>query len=307
MKKSVVMATFNGERYIKEQLNSIKNQSLAPDEVLIFDDGSTDNTLEIVKNFIKDNKLQGWELRINEKNKGWEKNFIDGIKASSGDIVFLSDQDDIWHPDKIRIMTEYLLDNSSCNLLMCAFKKFYDEKIPDLDDLPQKLFSKRSHSPKGSIISHPGCSYCFRKAFFNFFSESWTDGVPHDLLIHIAGWANDSAYVCSDVLHYFRRHSESATAKANPMLKKKKRLDYLHSVWNSIIGLEKCNEFGINNKNFRAYKIFISLRIELIEKRRFFNAIKLLKYLSFFKSLRTFFADVFVAIRGSSKKEGNLK
>lgn len=303
MKKSVVMAIYNGEKYIQEQLISIKNQSVCPDEVLIFDDGSTDKTIEIVNSFIENNQLQGWKLIINEKNKGWKRNFIEGIKASSGDIVFLSDQDDIWHPDKIKVMSDYLLNNGNCNLLMCSYKRFYNEESPTIDEIPQKNFFKRDHSAKGSIISHPGCSYCLRKEFFDSFSEAWTDGVPHDLLIHIAGWANDSAYICTDVLHYFRRHVESATTIAKPLLEKGKRLDYLCSIWNSIIGLENCNVFDIRNKNFENYRKFISLRIELIEKRKLFNVVRLIKYLTFYKSLKTIFVDAYVAIKSNSKEK----
>ena len=76
MKNSVVMATYNGSKYIIEQLDSIKNQVLSPDEVIICDDCSTDKTVEIIENYIHQNNLCGWKLYKNEKNIGFFNNFF---------------------------------------------------------------------------------------------------------------------------------------------------------------------------------------------------------------------------------------
>ena len=96
MKISVVMTTYNGEKYIKEQLTSLKNQTRVPDEVLIFDDCSTDNTVTIVRNFIIENPSGNYRLFENKKNKGWRRNFMEGFADAQGDIIFPCDQDDIW-------------------------------------------------------------------------------------------------------------------------------------------------------------------------------------------------------------------
>ena len=98
------MATYNGEKYVIEQLESIKNQSLKPDEVIISDDCSTDNTRSLISEYIKKHNLTNWSLIENHVNKGYKKNFIDSLKFVNGDIVFLSDQDDVWDKEKIRKM-----------------------------------------------------------------------------------------------------------------------------------------------------------------------------------------------------------
>ena len=85
---SVIMPTYNGEKNIIEQLESIKNQERMPDEVLLCDDGSTDRTVEIVTNFIEENQLSGWQLLINEVNIGWRENFIRLIHQAKGDVIF---------------------------------------------------------------------------------------------------------------------------------------------------------------------------------------------------------------------------
>ena len=103
MSISVLMCTYNGEKYIEEQLISIYEQTYKPDEVLIFDDCSTDSTVYIIRSFIKKYNLEkSWILEINEKNKGYVKNFKNGINKVKGDFIFFSDQDDVWNKNKIQ-------------------------------------------------------------------------------------------------------------------------------------------------------------------------------------------------------------
>lgn len=102
------MTSYNGDKYIEEQLQSILDQTRCPDEVLVFDDVSTDHTVSIIKNFIERNNLKTWHLVENEKNLGWKLNFFEAIKRVTGDIIFFSDQDDIWMPDKIEKMVKYM-------------------------------------------------------------------------------------------------------------------------------------------------------------------------------------------------------
>ena len=104
MKVSVCMATYNGERYIKEQLESILNQLGEDAEIVISDDHSTDNTLEIARCF-SDSRIK---IFTNTKNKGYTANFENALEKASGDVIFLSDQDDLWLKDKVSIFLEYL-------------------------------------------------------------------------------------------------------------------------------------------------------------------------------------------------------
>lgn len=99
MKISVALCTYNGEKFLKEQLESIFLQSKDVDEVVICDDKSTDETAAIIKSFLKANhKIRLYE---NEKNLGSIKNLEKCIQLCSGDIIFLSDQDDIWYKNKV--------------------------------------------------------------------------------------------------------------------------------------------------------------------------------------------------------------
>jgi len=100
MKLSVALCTFNGEIFLKEQLDSILNQSINIDEIIVCDDQSTDNTKQILESYKKDNP-DLFKIYYNEKNLRSNKNFEKAIKLTSGDYIFLSDQDDIWKENKV--------------------------------------------------------------------------------------------------------------------------------------------------------------------------------------------------------------
>jgi glycosyltransferase involved in cell wall biosynthesis len=103
-KVSVVIATYNGEAHLKDQLTSIFTQLPANSEVIISDNGSTDNTIKIISDF----DHPAVKLFVNNEKKGVTKNFENALRNASGDIIFLSDQDDVWLPNKIEVCMEVL-------------------------------------------------------------------------------------------------------------------------------------------------------------------------------------------------------
>jgi glycosyltransferase involved in cell wall biosynthesis len=111
-KISIVMCTYNGSKYLQEQLDSIALQTRLPDELIICDDGSKDTTLDMLFNFQKQAPFYV-KIQANEYNIGTGKNFENGIKYSSGDIVLLSDQDDEWYSCKISKIEKYFIENES--------------------------------------------------------------------------------------------------------------------------------------------------------------------------------------------------
>ena len=97
MKVSVCIATYNGEKYIEEQIKSILSQLSINDEIIVSDDYSTDNTINIIKK-INDERIK---IYFNRENKGYVPNFENALKKATGDVIFFSDQDDIWLPYKV--------------------------------------------------------------------------------------------------------------------------------------------------------------------------------------------------------------
>ena len=107
---SIAMCTFNGADYLQEQLVSIAKQTCLPDELVVCDDGSTDSTLQILDEF-KKKVLFPVIIHCNKKRLGATKNFEKAIKLCKGEIIVLSDQDDIWLPQKIKKIAETFKKN----------------------------------------------------------------------------------------------------------------------------------------------------------------------------------------------------
>lgn len=110
MKFSVAMCTYNGAQYIGEQLASITAQTRLPDEVLICDDGSRDDTRDILRAFANKAPFET-HIHFNETTLGSTKNFEKAISLCSGDIIALSDQDDVWHPQKLARVEQVFMQN----------------------------------------------------------------------------------------------------------------------------------------------------------------------------------------------------
>ena len=89
------------------------HQTKQPDEVYIRDDCSSDDTVSIIKDFIEENYLQNWKIHINSSNMGFVKKFFDVMCETSGDIIFMCYQDDIWMLDKIEVMSNIMSADSS--------------------------------------------------------------------------------------------------------------------------------------------------------------------------------------------------
>ncbi len=106
MKVSVALATFDGGPYLREQLDSLASQQRQPDELIISDDASTDDTREIIRGFAGTVPFKVI-LLVNSRRRGYAENFSRALSRCSGDLIFLCDQDDVWFEDKLAIMTAH--------------------------------------------------------------------------------------------------------------------------------------------------------------------------------------------------------
>lgn len=217
MQISVVMTTYNGKAHLLDQLNSLRTQYRQPDEVLIFDDGSDDGTTEIVQQFIQQNGLQAWSFHQNGNRKGWKRNFMDGMRQASGDLIFPCDQDDIWHPEKIAEMEQAMALNPQILLLACDYHVVYEPGA-----LPAKIYSKTRSERSGLIAQYgftthffmnpyPGCSYAVRKSFFDAVEPLWFDGAPHDEFLWLMAALQNGAWFYNRVLMDYIRYADNAS------------------------------------------------------------------------------------------------
>ena len=176
MKISVVMAVYNGAKYIEKQLDSIYRQTRKPDELIIKDDGTT----KIVSDFIQQRHLENtWKLIINDQNEGCVKNFIEGAREAKGEIIFYSDQDDIWDIHKIEHMSNGFMKYS--DMLACYCLRYFiddtDQIIPDKykfttnTSYKQEGFRKVSFPENIKYNNSPGLCLAFRKTLLDEISS----------------------------------------------------------------------------------------------------------------------------------------
>lgn len=250
MKKSVVLCSYNGEKYIECQLESLLKQTVQPDEVLIFDDRSTDRTVEIIKNFIEKNSLKTWKVVVNEKNMGWKKNFIQAFEKVQGEIIFPCDQDDIWDKMKIEKMSGILQSDSKVQVLAANYCALYEGKeYRKISGVFAKGISmdgsyhKIEADEKGVYILRPGCVMAIRKSFFEFAMKYYFDDYPHDALL----WRNavyaDGLYQYNYEAIQFRRHSGNASdAKQHTKKEKYESICYYIKVIDYLIKMARDRE-----------------------------------------------------------------
>lgn len=152
MKKvCVLMSTYNGERYIKEQIDSILNQKNVDIKLLIRDDGSKDSTVSIIKEYQEKTNNQV-ELYPSEKNIGFAESFWELLlNAPKADYYAFSDQDDYWLEDKIAIAVNYLV-NKTIPCLYASNFWLVDEKLKKIDQ--EQLFSMETIRPENLIITN---------------------------------------------------------------------------------------------------------------------------------------------------------
>lgn len=160
---SVALCTYNGARFVAAQLRSILAQSWPPDEVVICDDGSSDDTVAVVKRIRQDTGAN-IRLFVNCENLGFLRNFEQASGLCEGDIVFLSDQDDVWYPERIETMLEPFLESGNVCLV------YSDAEIvgADLKPLGGTVFGTRrvarlrdgNNRDIAEVVLHPDLKGC---------------------------------------------------------------------------------------------------------------------------------------------------
>lgn len=206
---SVVMATYNGEKYIKEQIDSILLNIDKNDELVISDDNSKDNTINIINEYIKN--YEQIRLIQHKGNIGVVKNFEKAIKEAKGDIIFLSDQDDIWVKGKIKkILSVFNNDDK----VLCVK---HDLKVVDSDlNEVYESYDKYRNSKKGIVNnicknSYIGSAMAFRSKLIKA-ALPFPEGIPmHDQWIGILAEIYGKSVFTKDILGLYRRHDLTVT------------------------------------------------------------------------------------------------
>lgn len=255
MKKSVVIATYNGEKYIEEQLLSILGQDEKPDEVIITDDGSNDRTLDIVRGFISDNGLTGtWKL-IHNSNKGISGNFFNGIAHSTGDIVYLCDQDDTWNTDKIRKMQALFEKDKSLSCVISSID--YIDSKGHIIKCKTAFSSRKTHEVSFEemlcVCSYLGMASAFRRDVIDSVNYKLGYETSHDWALFISALKKGKVVFYGTPLVKYRLHGNNASGVTGNTLSQKRlnlinRQKYHISFLTETVSLtdeqkEKCRDY----------------------------------------------------------------
>ena len=220
IKISIVMTVYNGQKHLAEQLDSFLNQSYLPHEIIISDDCSTDNTLQLLEKY-KNNIKINIKIYKNTKNIGFTKNFEKAISKSSGDIVFLSDQDDIWYHNKIETIIKKFNTNQKINLII------HDAHLvnTNLKKTGLTALSQVNSGFSNDDVFITGALTAFKRDILKFFLPFPKKLLGHDGYMHFIARSLGTRMVINNKLQIIRRHENNTSNWVASSLKKINKFD----------------------------------------------------------------------------------
>lgn len=207
MRVSIALATYNGSPWIQQQLDSYLNQSRLPDELVVFDDGSDDETVEILRRF----RIQApFDVHVNVPTRrvGYARNFERAIRDCSGDVIFLSDQDDVWYPQKIASVLNSFSSSGKALVI-------HDQDVVEwnLDPDETSMLERVRNYYRGSDGNHvKGCATAVRAEFAqDVFPIPDESRQSHDDWLHAVATALGQRHVLGARLMAYRIHGNNAS------------------------------------------------------------------------------------------------
>jgi glycosyltransferase involved in cell wall biosynthesis len=270
MKISVALCTYNGENYLKKQLDSILNQTIKVDEIVVCDDLSTDNSIDILNEY-KEKYPDLFSTNINVKNLKSNKNFEKAIQLCSGDYIFLSDQDDLWRKDKVEKTLEIFKNNPSAegvfsnasliddndnvlfdNISLWDSVYFFESKILKPLDLHRLLLLK------GNYLT--GATLCIKKEVkaFCFPFQTLDKIFLHDEWFAYILSERKTLFYSTENLISYRIHSNQQMGVGN-IVKNAEKIKKSPKNMQIILGI-------IKPKSFKDYKILTRTLFSQYEK-----------------------------------------
>lgn len=216
---SVAIATYNGSKFLEEQLNSILNQTIVPREIIVVDDCSTDNTIQIIHKFQK--KHTNIYLYVNDTNCGPIQTFKRAILKCNYDFISLCDQDDIWELNKLQRCYEELL---IINVVNKPCMVFSDLKMIDVfgNEMEPSFWGVQGYNPRkfnlkqlliGNIVT--GCSIMMNRNMKEEISKMPVNKIMmHDHWIALIAYSKGNFKIIYEKLIKYRIHQTSVTLKS---------------------------------------------------------------------------------------------
>lgn len=298
---SIVMATYNGEKYIIQQLDSIKDQTRKPDEVIIVDDSSTDITPDLIQKYIIDEDLQdSWVLYRNEKNIGWQRNFYKGTCLAKGDIIFFSDQDDVWLPDKIQIMVKAMEETQAgCIYGNYSFIDESGQKVSGAKTRKNAAIVKNGRRELFNTLVTMGCRMCISREIADLYINIKAESYAYDSQCGRIAFLYTSIYILESPVVLYRIHKNNTSGVEMSFEQgSSTRIKRLQEIKEDINWLKKIadyiKEHIVNSKDsalFQKIIEFQELRSEYLSLGKGTNILKLIKYQKYYSGISMFIGD----------------
>lgn len=276
MKISIALCTYNGEKYVSDQIQSLLSQTRLPDEIVISDDGSSDQTLAIIERLLKDSNIE-FKIFKQSPSLGVYKNFEFCMKACQYDLIFPCDQDDVWKKDKLERhlkMHDYHEDKVLVYSNADVVQNTVDHYLYPLWD-PIKI-ANQSYSSQSNMLylgkSIAGCCLSIRRDFFQNILPIPSD-IYHDDWCAASASLIDGIIGIPEGLIYYRQHGANVVGTIRGT-----KLSYWKSLLTNV-------PFYVNSDNYiykRNIKVFTALMNHKL-LRQFVKMDKLNEVLEYFK------------------------
>ncbi len=303
MKISVVIASYNGEKYIEDQVLSILSQTIKPNEIILSDDCSSDNTIDKFKTICDKFNLE-FKVISNESNLGFSKNFEKAMLKTDGDLVFISDQDDVWFNNKIEVVIESFTQRPDLFLTIndCVFS---DQNLIS-EGVKKSIQVVKTTGDISNFIA--GCCSVYNASYNDLIFP-----IPHHLMVydswlHFIGRTLKNSHFIDTPLQYYRRHNNNVSVVTfnkteyfkRGLLKKIlhfnsriSRIEYLETELNGL-NLIKERLYKFKNSNFTAGN-FLSIQMDNVNSSIELNRLRidilnknyLIRSLAVFKAILT--------------------
>lgn len=195
------MTTYNGERYIKTQLESILGQLHPHDEVIICDDGSSDGTIDSIHSF-NDSRIK----LFHNSFRNVVANFQAAIEKAEGDYIFLSDQDDIWYDHKVKVMTSHL---DTCVMVFSNLSLFRNDQYQTSELLYDPHIDKSGFLKNFVSNNYVGATMAFNKSLVKHILPFPKNLSMHDSWIGLVAEMYGRTKYVNEPLVYYRRHQSN--------------------------------------------------------------------------------------------------
>lgn len=274
---SIALAVYNGEKFLPQLLASLESQTIKPSELIVLDDCSTDNSLEVIQSFRLSFKKT---IFSNERNEGPVFTFKKLAGLCKGNFIAFCDQDDIWLPQKIE-HSLLAIKKIDSNIPAIAFS---DLSVIDEEDklIHKSFFELRSSSPKKFSLPDllfenivTGCASIINKAMANKLANMPLNILMHDHWMALIGYSFGKYVFINEPLVLYRAHGTNVTDKKkasyliNFRNQLKNKSSYLHKNILQAIEFKKAYTAELSKKNLKALNNFIALEQQPFFYKRF--------------------------------------